>query len=193
VPIFSIGQNLDSLYQIIEGDDADTIRIKTMLHTSQVLQSSDEEEAIYMANSASILAVQSQEYKLAAQSFNQLGLLAYFQGQLKDCKAYFEEAMTYFEMAELPLGIASAGNNIGVIEYEQGFYYNALNYFAESLLIRKANNDSSSISVSYNNIGNVYKDLGQLFKAKEFYQKSIDLKLILNDEYGLAMTYNNLG
>lgn len=192
-PSLVSGQNLDSLYAIIDSGQEDTVRIKTMLHTSQVLQSTDHEEAVYQANSASILAVQSKEYKLAAQSFNQLGLLAYFQGQLKDCKAYFEEAMTYYELAEIPLGVASAGNNIGVIEYEQGFNYNALNYFAESLVIRKANNDSASISVSYNNIGNVYKDLNELHKAKDFYQKSIDMKLILEDDFGLAMTYNNLG
>ncbi len=193
VPFSVIGQNLDSLYGIIESDEVDSTRIKTMLYTSRVLQHEDEMEAIQLANSASILAIENKEYKLAAQSFNQLGLISYFQGQLKDCKAYFEETMAYYELADMPLGIASAGNNIGVIEYEQGFYYNALNYFAESLVIRKANNDSASISVSYNNIGNVYKDLKQLYKAKDFYQKSIDLKKALNDDYGLAMTYNNLG
>ena len=186
-------QNLDSLYSIIEGDEADSTRIKTMLFTSQLLQNEEGNEAEFLANNASVLAVQSQEFTLAAKSFNQLGLLSYFSGDFKSCKGYFEETMYYYELAENPLGIASAGNNLGVIEYEQGFYYNALNYFAESLVIRKSFNDSSSISVSYNNIGNVYKDLGQPFKAKEFYEKSIDLKLILEDDYGLAMTYNNLG
>jgi len=189
----AVGQNEDSLLQIIEGNYPDSTRIKTQLHYSKIVQEDDPQKAIDIAQDASMLAIQSKQYLLAGEAFNQLGLFFYFQGDYNESKANFSESGVYYELANEPRGIANSSNNTGVIAYEQGYYFEALDLFAKALVIRKSLQDSASISVSYNNIGNVYKDIGNLEKSKEYYAKSIEYKEILNDSYGLAMTLNNLG
>jgi PAS domain S-box-containing protein len=193
--MLSFGQNgdLDSLFEIIEGDYPDSTRIKTQINLSLKLQSSDLTEAKKWAKDASFLAIETQNYSLAAQAHNQMGLLDYYSGDFDNSKENFKSSGFYYEKAEEPLGVANALNNAGVINYEQGYFYNALTGYLEALFIRKSLNDSASIAVSYNNIGNVQKDLKQFDKAIDYYNKSIELKILLKDPYGLAMTYNNIG
>lgn len=193
VAVNTVAQNEDSLLSIIEGNYPDSTRIKTQLFYAQLVRNNQPQKAIEITEDASMLSIQTKEYLLAGQAFNQLGLFYYFDGDYKNSKANFQESGVYYELANEPKGIANSSNNTGVVAYEQGYYFEALDLYAKALVIRKSIGDSVAVAVSYNNIGNVYKDIGDLSKAKEYYEQSIEFKTLLNDSYGLAMTYNNLG
>ncbi|MCH2232642.1 MAG: PAS domain-containing protein [Crocinitomicaceae bacterium] len=184
---------VDSLQAILDGNCHDSIRVKTKQALANELYETDQVSAFLLVNDAANLAVEKKMYKLAAGSYNQMGLFHYYSGQLNESKLCFAKSKGYFDLAGENLGSANAINNMGVIAYEQGYYSEALINYTKALKVRKFFRDSASIAVSYNNIGNVHKDLGELDEALTYYRRSIAMKHELNDDYGIAMTMNYMG
>jgi len=184
---------LDSLKQAYSSSETDSMRVVNLLLIAEYHLSSSKEDARSYAQEALNLSVDNQYHYGAGKSFNQLGLIEYYEGNFSTSRDYFMKALDAFKKEVNIKGIASSYNNAGVTYYEQGRLELALDYYLTALEYRRDIQDTLDIALSLNNIANVYKDFGNAEQSLVYYHQSINYNKSIDNEAGLAMTYNNIG
>lgn len=141
--------------------------------------------------------------KGAAVSYNNIGVVYYFQGNFKEALINYTACLKIKKLLGSKKGIAVAYNNIAGVYLDQGNYTEALKNHFESLKLKEEINDQRGISAAYNNIGNVYSDQAKhennlerkkiLFeKALKYFFASLAIKEITEDKTDLATSYINI-
>ena len=134
-----------------------------------------------------------------ATSYNEIGLVYYYQGDYPQALDYFFKALAIDErvLGKDHPGTATDYNNIGGVYYSQGDYPQALEYYFKALAIRERvlGTDHPDTATSYNNIGFVYCNQGDYPQALEYYFKALAIRerVLGTDHPDTATSYNNIG
>jgi serine phosphatase RsbU (regulator of sigma subunit) len=159
-------KKIDSLKQIIETTENDTIRIKAYLDWDNLIYSSDPNLDKEINHTVSHLC----EEKLNARD------------QLTPAEVYFYKKY-----------LGTALNNLAIIYKNRGQLDSALDLNLQSLEIKKEINDKKGIGNSYVNLGGIYHTQGNLIKALDYYFKCQDIREEIGDQKGVSGILINIG
>lgn len=137
-------------------------------------------------------AKKAMSFSTEASALNNLGLLAWDEGNLFEALNYYNKALTIFEKLEKKEYQANVMSNIGLIYQEIDDLEKAHYYLNNSLQIRKDLNDEYGLSVSYINLGILYQVQKDFKNSILFFKKGIDYKRKTDDLLGIAIANNNL-
>lgn len=116
-------------------------------------------------------------------SYNKLGILKYYRGEI-DSSAYFlEKALTYLVQ---PKYRANTLNNLGLMNKRLGQPSIAIEHFLNSIAIYKERKDTLLMVAVSNNIGAMHLALENNKEALEYHKRALNYATTINDEYGIA-------
>lgn len=130
-----------------------------------------------------------------AWSFNDIGEIYYFQGDLALAMEFFQKSLNIFgtEHPDAPL----VYNRIGNIHFHQGNEVQAMESYQKALTIgeRLLGTEHPYVAGAYNNIAEVYYNNGDFAQALEYSQKSLSIreKFLGTEDPEVAASYDNIG
>ena len=199
---------IDSLLVLLKTDKEDTNKVKHLNKIlGQYISSSEYDKGLQYGNQALALlatiagkAQQSHHnatylaaQKSMAKSYNNMGVIYYYQGNYPEAIKMHLAALKLREELEDKKGIAASYNNVGLIYKEQGNYPEALKNCFASLKIDEELKNKQDISIDYNNIGIIYMSQGNYPEALKMHFASLKLKEETGDQNGIAYSYTNIG
>ena len=138
------------------------------------------------------------EHSDTAQSYNNIGLVYFIQGDYIKALEYYSKALVISEKilgSEHPDTI-TIYNNIGEIYHIKDEYDKALECHFKALETReKVLGVHPDIAQSYTNIAVVYDDQGNYSKALEYHFKALEIfeKVLGTEHLDVATSFNNIG
>ncbi len=196
MPSFSQSNRIDSLKQIAQSSDNDSLRVTAILQVAFHYIFNDSKTAWqYITDAENILQHNPFAYGLV----NTLYTKAVYHdvaGRLDSSRYYFEkgyEQSKQFSFHDLEVKFL---NGLGMNSWNRGHYNTALDYFFNVLDVNAGLNEAQKIPIStpYNNIGLIYQEMALYEKALDYHYKALDFrlkdpKLIAQ----VATSYNNIG
>ena len=158
-----------------------------------------EAELVYLWLISLCEKLYGKEHADTAQSYNNIGVIYYNQGNYAKALEYHEKAL---DIRERVLGpnhpdTAQSYNNIGLVYYNQGDYAKALEYYGKALDIyeRVLGTDHPDTAAAYCNIALVYHGQGDYTKALEYHRKALDIseRVLGPNHPDTARSYINIG
>ncbi|WP_299459173.1 tetratricopeptide repeat protein [uncultured Microscilla sp.] len=130
-----------------------------------------------------------QAVKADSQKVTLLNKLSYaFYGvDVKQERAYAEQALELAQKIGYKKGEASAYKNIGVTYISQANYTKALEYYFKALKIVESTQDRKSIAWIFNDIGMVYYEQAEYSQALKYFFKGLTLARELNHAPKIAL------
>ncbi len=186
----SSAQRLDSLNAVLDTARAER-KVKTLNEMFRAYLESDPVKAIGFSREALELAIDINDKKGIAASYNNLGVAYRMQGGLDKSLEYYLIALKIYEELDNKEGIATLKNNIANIYSMKKEYGQAMHYIEESNKLFIELNDKTRIIGSMNNMGNLNMDLQLYEKAMKNYSEAYQL----SEQSGVkfADPLNNLG
>lgn len=136
--------------------------------------------------------------KSIARSYNYIGLACFYQGNYKEAKYYYKNAIDVIrEFKNCKKEFAEIYNNFALVYRRQGKYKKAIKMYFDSLALKNQiyNYENNSIAETYNNIGVAYYWDNKFKKALKWHFKAKKIRedILSPDDPDLAETYNNIG
>lgn len=170
---FSADQ-LDSLNAVLQTAQGDQ-KVKTLNELFRYYINSDPVKAISYTREALILAIEIDDRKGIAASYNNRGVAYRNQGALDQALENYLLALKIYDNLENKEGIATTKNNIGNIYSLKKDYGQAMKYFEESHALFTEVGDQEKVIRSMNNLGNLHSDLQLYEQALKYYSQSYQL------------------
>jgi serine phosphatase RsbU (regulator of sigma subunit)/tetratricopeptide (TPR) repeat protein len=184
----------DSLKQVLETCNEDTLKVNTLISICQDLYRSSPDSAIFYGNEALDLSEKLNYQKGKAYACKYIGLGYYFQANYWEAIKVWRFSLSSFEAVNDKVGIANMLNNIGATYANQGDDVMALEFHLKSLKAAEEIKDTLRLVTSMINIGTVYLNKpGTHDIALKYFLSALPLseKLGNNDAIGTASV--NLG
>lgn len=128
-----------------------------------------------------------------ARALNRRGMIAWYQGQLAQARALFEEGLTLCRRVDCPRDTANLLANLGCISDEQGRYDQAMAFHQASLQLRRALGDTHGIIIDLNNLGNSALLQRDHITAQACFEEGLTYTRSLSYHYEEALFLMNLG
>ena len=186
-------QNIDSLYQVVQIQKNDSIKIDALYKLSNLLLSSNLEEATTLNKQSFTLSKNKYLDFGLAKSFNIKGIIYDIKGKSDSALYCYQKAIYHSKKVKLFATQASAFNNIGLLEWNKANYLNALKYYNLGLQIFEKINDKKGQANTQSNIGLIYQSLNDNDNAEKYFFQSLKLREEIHDYYGISVSYTNLG
>jgi two-component system NarL family sensor kinase len=190
---FSQQSKIDSLIQITNNKQTDTVNTKAYILISEIYRNSSVDSAEIFAQKGIDLAQERKQPRAEAFGHNAMGYAKYYKGDYKAAIVAFQHYYEAAKKTDDKIAMGFARNNEGNVYIELGDYVTAIEKYNQALEIRKDANDSTGIAMSYNNMGYIYKDLGDYEKAISNFLFALRVYENMNDKKAIGMTYNFLG
>lgn len=191
---FSYSQNnLDSLRQIINTTNIDTLRISALISAGEIYSDSLPDSALIYYEKALKIAENNTHEEYMIKVLSSLASLKIKSGEYKKAVNYYEKEINICEKINDIENLKISVGNSGVLYYYLGNFTKAITKFYRLENIATELNDSIAISVAYTNIGNIYKKLNENKKALEFFIKNLEISEKIHNESNIANAYNNIG
>lgn len=166
--------NRDSLLQQIRSNDtADTVRILSLAHYSNILSSEDLDSSLLLANQALTLARKMHYPKGIGRALTQRGVYFKQKNDRAAALAIYDSAQRFAEQARDVMGVARIKSNTGLIFQEQGNYAKALANDFDALRVFEKNKIMVQVATCNLNIGIVYLNQNIYDKASDFLKKCL--------------------
>jgi tetratricopeptide (TPR) repeat protein len=110
-----------------------------------------------------------------ASAVNNLGNVAYYQGDLDSAKHLYNESLVISKEIGHRWGVATALTNLGIVSIEQGDYTAARAALEQSLTLRREQGDKPGITGTVNNLGDLAFSQGDIISARKYYEEGRDL------------------
>lgn len=136
---------------------------------------SDPVEALGYTREALDYAIEIDDKRGMAASYNNLGVSYRNQGALDKALEYYITSMKIYTSLENNEGIATTKNNIANIYLMKKDYAQAMRYLEESYNLLTTLKDEPKIIRSMNNLGNLYSDIQLFEKAQKYYSEAFQL------------------
>ncbi|WP_246129032.1 tetratricopeptide repeat protein [Colwellia demingiae] len=192
---------LEALLNLYKSPELDTgEKAEVLLNQGKVLFSLHQyDQGIDAVNNAIELAQKSNHFSLKAQAHKMLGILFYYQGELKLALQAYQASLVYYQKNQaedinnFAIERANLFNNVALVYTYLGESNLALvNYqFAESLYT-KYGDEADKIDVRYN-IASLLISLRRFDSAIDMLKVIIDKRKQLNDSYGIASARADIG
>ena len=128
-----------------------------------------------------------------AAIYNNLGVLAVQQGDIKDAETLYFKSLEYEKQCYNLSGISVCYINLGSLFEDKNDYKKSIQYLNKALDIQKLLNDNYKTISIYINIGVSYMDNGYFKKAEEAFTNSLAIALKFNMHNQVVAAINNLG
>jgi len=131
-----------------------------------------------------------------AGSLNNLGAVAWQQGDLPAAQDYFSRALSIRErLAPNSLEVAASLNSLGNVAWQQGDPAEARNYYTRALTIKEhLAPDSLDMAISLNNLGLVAWEYSDLQAAQDYHTRALAIQeRLAPNSMDVAASLNNLG
>ncbi len=182
----------DSLKNILEFQEPDTIRVNTLIDLAFEMRYIDADSSLSYAREALNISRAIQFDKGIAQSMRNVGLGHGYVGNLDSALYYCRKAAKLASEYNLIQIQADAYNTIGNTYFRQSNYDSARSAFRKSLKLFEQIENQESVAISNASIAVSYSEQGKYSKALEMYQEA----LLFFEEGGnpnmIANLYNNI-
>jgi len=185
--------NVDSLIQLSQTTQIDSIKAKALLDICWALKASKPQQSLDYGERALNLSRKKNFQDLEARSLKNIATVHLFQGNYEKSENYYVAAIKIFKEINDLKGVSSCYNNTGLVFEQKGDFKLAMEHYQKSLEIDNKTNNKNGIAASLTNIGNILQKQGNYKKSIEFYIKSQKIREELNDKRGIADAYNNIG
>lgn len=129
---------------------------------------------------------------LAAQNFNDIGLVFYQLGSLDSSLWYYEQALAAFEEEEIIGKEAIARLNLSMVYYDKGAYEKALEFSLASVAGLERTGSLQALGSCFNIVALIYSRLKEFDTAIEFHNRALATRKKINNGRGVAQSYNNI-
>ncbi len=186
-------QNIDSLLNIVETEQNDSIKVKTLNELSEIYINTDLEQALQYSKKAWKLSkLKEYKYGLAISNFN-IGKAYEYMGKYLLAIDKLETAINLFTELGLDYELAEADKHLGIVYETQGKYDKALSHYLKALKLNEELDNKTGIASCMNSIGLIYYHQNDFPKAMENFNKTLELVEELQYDYAIAITLNNIG
>ncbi|MCC6181520.1 MAG: tetratricopeptide repeat protein, partial [Bacteroidia bacterium] len=192
---FNQTTTVDSLLTVLKTAKEDTNKVNTLIQLSEKAgwRVGNYDTALYYAQNAHTLAEKLGFKKGIASSYNNIGIVYYYQDDFASAMEYHLKSLKIREELGLKSNMAGSYANIGMVYYEQGDYARAMEYYLKALKIYEELGMKSNMAISYNNIGGIYYDQVDYSSAMEYYLKALKIREELGIKSDMTYSYNNIG
>ncbi len=146
----------------------------------------DTERTLFYYRKSLEYAVQINDKKLIADSYNRIGGILFNQKNYDDALYYFQNAKKLYTSLKNNKGIAIELNNIGEIYRINGDLSRAAEYYMRSIKLNNVSNYMQLKAINYENIGLINCLQGDIDKAFNNYKISLVIYNKINDINGLT-------
>lgn len=146
-----------------------------------------------LAQAALSLAEQISYKTGIAQSYDNLGTIAFVRGRYRTAFTHYQKALALKHELGDQRGIANTLANIAVLYRSEGKYADALDYHLQALRLFEFTGDQRGIANAYDNIAQMYQSQGEYDKALQYYQHAAEIKERYGDKWALAVTQDHIG
>ncbi len=183
---------IDSLEQVLaNAQGSEKVSVLNEIYKHYI--NSEPEKALEYTKQAFDIAIEIDDKKGLASSYNNLGVFYRNHGVLdKAMDLYLKSMDLYGEIADLD-GVATVNNNIGTVYSLREDFERALEYFNESYRILDSLGDKQNLVGSLSNIGNVYSAWSQDQVAIEYYNRALEIFEDLGVKNNLFDPLTNIG
>lgn len=180
----------DNLLEVLDTAQAE-YKVKTLNELFRANMQSDPVKALSYTREALGLALEINDRKGIAASYNNLGVAYRNQGAFDKALEYYIKALGIYEELKNVEGVATLKNNIANIYSVKKEYGQALRYLEESYELFVQAGDQEKIIGSMNNLGNLNLDLQLYEKALKNYSQAYQL----SQQHGINFPdpVNNIG
>lgn len=196
---------IDSLKQIIQTPNHDTILIQTYIMLSDYFKASNADSALYYNSLAEKIVnkLSGHDAELTKGEIIRIkGIIYYYLSDYNKALNFFQESEKIasknvnntnekIKLKAKKLHAASLGN-IGLIYHELGNYAKALSYYFNALKINSEIKNKKEQSANLGNIGVLYADQGNNFKALDYYKKALKISQEIGNKSYIASDYGNI-
>lgn len=168
------GQKLDSLEAVLDTARNDR-KVKTLNELFRANLQSDPVKALSYTREALNLAMEINDQRGMAASYNNLGIVYRNQGALDKALEYYIISLKIYETLQNKEGIATTKNNISTIYAIKKEYGQAMKYLEESYNLFVELKDQEKIIGSMNNLGNINTEIQLFEKAIKYFSQASQL------------------
>ncbi|TYA74985.1 tetratricopeptide repeat-containing sensor histidine kinase [Seonamhaeicola marinus] len=184
---------IDSLLQLTRISN-DTVLVKAFNELSWEYKNVDIDSSMYYSKKSLEVALELNNKKAIAASYNSLANSFDGMGQLDSALVYHKKSLDLKLEIAHKVGAADSYNNLGIVYDLKGdfdlsleHYFNALNiYENEKVPFYK-------VPMVLTNIGIVYKKQKEYEKVLEYYNKALKIYTDNNYDFGIVITKGNIG
>ena len=144
------------------------------------------EFATYLFEKSLALYQKLNDKEGVANSYNNLGNIAYYQGDHARVKTMYEKSLALRRTLGDKRSIADSLNNLGSLAGTLGEFDRASALFEESLALRRELGNKQGIADSVNNVGAIAHMLKDYEKAKQLYEESLILRRQIGNKRGIG-------
>ncbi len=167
---------IDSLLNLLKTDKPDTNKVTHLFKLCSEFENIGlYDTAIQYGNCALQLAQQLNFKKGIADSYSNIGIVYYYQGNYSKTIEDWLQALKIDEEQKNKKGMATHLGNIGIVYNEQGDYSKALEYYFKALKMAEDIGYKKLQAGNLSNIGSVYYIQGDYLKALEYDFKALEI------------------
>ena len=149
-------------------------------------------EAVTEAQAGLIAARQSGNVMLEAESLQQLGYIALYQGQLEPAQEYMQRAYDLVQGIDNEIGKAGSISGLGTVYRCSMQHDKAEDCYHQALALVRAGDDRYGQATCLRNLGLIYLQAGDYTRAQSYLQQSLEMNRIIGDRRGEAVCLSNL-
>lgn len=166
----------------------DTVRFWSYSELAWILGNSEKEKAVDFAKKLIQETEKSNYQKWLAQGYNDLAILIYKSGNLKQSLDLNQKALAIRKKLGNKKDIASSLSKIANIKTENNEFAEALEIQLQALKIYEELDIKPYIALTCNNIGQIYNDLNNSKMSNSYLKRAYEIGKSINDPYGMSMT-----
>ena len=188
------GPGTDSAKLFIEKHVArDTVSIKAMLDLGYKYEQVNADTALLLYQEV-INASNAIHYVVgAAKGHHFMGIVFSDKGDYLNTIINYQAAISLYQQAGDPVGVASCNLNLGNAYYFQGILKESLTYYLKARTVFEERHDSARLVTLYTNLGNLYAKIREFDKSIVLQRKSLYVAEARHDSSQMAMACLNLG
>jgi signal transduction histidine kinase len=183
----------DSLEKVLQFSMPDSTRIQVMGDLCFAYRASNADKAKYFGKEALKLSLKTNNLKGIAQSYNDLGILFFDEGNYPKAIEYYNESLKIRQKLGDEKGIAAIYNKLGILHQTKGEFKEALGFQFKALKIYEAISFDYGTSYCLNNIAIIYYNLNKYDESLKFHKQSLSIKEKINDQSGISGSLSNIG
>jgi tetratricopeptide (TPR) repeat protein len=172
--VIAVSSPTDSLVDALKTAKGEA-KVKVYNELFRAYINSDPVKAIGYTREALTLALEVNDMKGMAASYNNIGVSYRNQGALDKALENYLLSLHIYDSLKNVEGVATTKNNIGTIYSLKKDYGQALKYFEESYQQFTQMDDKQKVIGSLNNLGNIHSDLQLFEQALKFYSQAMDM------------------
>lgn len=194
VPLYSFGQNLDSLEQALTRENlTNGEKIGILDDLNWFYNSINPQRSIYFGKQGLALAEKVEDEKMTTTFLKNIGISYYMDGIYDTAMHYLEKAWPFAEKLGDYRMQASIYNAYANIYRVQSLYDEAIANYLNAAKNLEAHDDIDKLSLVYSNVGGVYQIMNNYEQALRYFKKAEQLALETDDKDGLGSVYISLG